>query len=259
VSDARAEEWAARARSFGSVADAYDRHRPGYPAALYADVLALGPGPRVLEAGAGTGRATLGLVEAGATVHAVEPDAEMAAVLRHRTHGLAVTVQQARFEDSVPDPGSADVVTAAQAWHWVDPAAGATVAARALVPGGVLAVWWNRPRELAGPAWEAVHDAYARYAPELDRRRQGHTHTHGVSDGALPGFSAWTDATYEWSAVYDATSYTALVSTHSDHIRLDADVRARLLDGVRAAIDDVGGGQIEYPYRTVLRRASRTG
>jgi len=51
-----------RALSFGQVADDYDRYRPGYPDALYAAVLA----PRMLEAGAGTGRATLALAQRGA-------------------------------------------------------------------------------------------------------------------------------------------------------------------------------------------------
>lgn len=253
------DEWAARARSFGAVAEAYDRHRPGYPDAVYRDVLGLVPGRRVLEVGAGTGRATLGLVGAGATVHAVEPDPGMAAVLRERTRGLPVTVQEAAFEDCAPDPGAADLVAAAQAWHWVDPDAGPRVAAAALRPGGVLAAWWNRPGELSGAVWDAVHDVYARVAPDLDRRTRRHTHRHGrpesSGDDAPPGFTPWRAADHPWAARYDAETYAALLATHSDHLRLDPDTRARLLDGVRVAIDDAGG-EVEYPYVTMLRWAT---
>lgn len=252
------EEWAARARSFGGVAEDYDRYRPGYPDALYADVLALAPGRRVLDAGAGTGRATLGLARAGATVHAVEPDPAMAAVLRDRARELPVTVQEAAFEDCAPAPGSADLVTAAQAWHWVDADAGPRVAARALAAGGVLAVWWNRPGDLVGPVWGAIHDAYARLAPALDRRSALHTHGHAHPESpTAPGFTPWSARDYPWSARYEADSYAAMVATHSDHLRLDPSTRSRLLDAVRRAIDEVGGGQVEYPYLTMLRWAMR--
>ena len=46
-----------RAVSFGSVADDYDRLRPGYPAALFDDLLAAA-GPRI---GAGSWRSAPGL------------------------------------------------------------------------------------------------------------------------------------------------------------------------------------------------------
>jgi hypothetical protein len=50
----------ARRLAFGSVAELYDRSRPSYPPALVDDVLGLvGVAPRVLEVGAGTGKATV--------------------------------------------------------------------------------------------------------------------------------------------------------------------------------------------------------
>src|SRR3954451_10056897 len=118
-----------RALSFGQVADEYDRYRPGYPDALYDAVSA----PRILEAGAGTGRATLALAQRGANVVAVEPGPAMAAVVRQRTGGLAVEIHESTFEDCAPEPVF-DRVVAAQAWHWVDPERGARPAAAALRP-----------------------------------------------------------------------------------------------------------------------------
>ena len=98
------DEWAQRARSFGQVAALYDRWRPSYPGALYADVLELGSGGQILEAGAGTGRATLALARRGASVVAIEPDAAMAAIARQRTHGMAVHVLESTFEDCAVAP-----------------------------------------------------------------------------------------------------------------------------------------------------------
>ncbi|HLS93016.1 MAG TPA: hypothetical protein VK015_05820 [Microbacterium sp.] len=54
------------ARSFEAGADAYERHRPRYPEQLFDDIRELAGtrwGARLLEIGAGTGRATLALAE----------------------------------------------------------------------------------------------------------------------------------------------------------------------------------------------------
>ena len=68
------------ARSFGSVADAYDRGRPSYP--LEAAQWLTGERPAtVLELGAGTGKLTRQLVELGHDVHATDPHEAMLTVL----------------------------------------------------------------------------------------------------------------------------------------------------------------------------------
>ncbi|MEO7193892.1 MAG: class I SAM-dependent methyltransferase [Pseudonocardiaceae bacterium] len=247
------DERAQRGRSFGQVAELYDRWRPGYPEALYADVCALGVEGRVLEAGAGTGRTTLALAQRGATVVAVEPEAAMAAVARRRTRGMAVEVRESAFEDCAAATGAFDLVVAAQSWHWVDPDRGAHVAARALRPGGALCLWWNRPRDLASPVWDAVHDAYAEHAPSLERRTDLQQPEQRIEPAA--GFTPWTARTYDWSAHYNVESYSGLIQTHSDHLQLPTAQRERLIDAVRTAITDAGAGQVEYNYRTILLTA----
>jgi SAM-dependent methyltransferase len=249
------DELALRARSFGQVAELYHRWRPGYPEALLAQVCALAPGGHVLEAGAGTGRATSALARRGATLVAVEPDAAMAAIARRSTRGMAVEVRESTFEDCVVPAGSFDLVVAAQSWHWVDPDRGPAVAARALRPGGALCLWWNRPRELTGPVWDAIHRAYAQHAPALDRRAVLHQQPEREQRiDPAQGFTPWTIRTYDWSAHHDAQSYSGLVQTQSDHVRLPAGQRARLVEAIRAAITGTGG-QLEYRYRTLLLTA----
>lgn len=82
------------ALGFGEAAALYDRVRPGYPSAVFDAVLAAVPAPaRALEAGAGTGLATVELARRGLIVDAVEPDARMAKFARGRCEQLTVRVR----------------------------------------------------------------------------------------------------------------------------------------------------------------------
>jgi ubiquinone/menaquinone biosynthesis C-methylase UbiE len=58
-------------KTFGSVAEQYDRARPEYPQEIYddlAELAALEPGSRVLEIGPGSGKATAELARRGYSV-----------------------------------------------------------------------------------------------------------------------------------------------------------------------------------------------
>lgn len=135
----------------------YDAVRPRYPQQSVHDTLALAvPGevadaervPTVVEFGAGTGIFTRQLMDAGAHVHAVEPSAAMLEILltTSRVSGdqrSTVLGSCASYEDTGLSDDSADLVVAAQAWHWFDPEAAQAEAARLLKPRGALALIWN--------------------------------------------------------------------------------------------------------------------
>jgi SAM-dependent methyltransferase len=106
-----------RARSFGLVAEEYERGRPGYP--LTAIRWLLGEEPvDVVDLGAGTGKLTAALVAAGHRVVAVEPVEEMRAILTERVLGARVV--EATAEDTSLAAGGADAVVAGAAFHWFD-------------------------------------------------------------------------------------------------------------------------------------------
>ena len=86
-----------RADSFGSVAENYDRYRPGYPSALFDEVVA-GDWSNALDVGCGTGKVAVSLLERGLSVLGIEPDDRMASVARR--HG--VTVEVGSFESWEP-------------------------------------------------------------------------------------------------------------------------------------------------------------
>ena len=155
------------AESFGADADRYDRARPRYPDALIARIRARSPGTEVLDVGTGTGIAARQLQAAGCRVLGVEPDPRMAGRARH----YGVTTEVATLEDWDPAGRDFDAVVAAQAWHWIDPVAGAAKAARVLRPGGRLAAFWNvfQPPPALSAAFGEVYGRILPGAPNLYR------------------------------------------------------------------------------------------
>jgi SAM-dependent methyltransferase len=123
-------------RTFGRVADAYDRTRPPYSAEVLdsaAAKLGLGPDATVLDLGAGTGKLTSALRERFARVVAVEPDEAMRA---HVAGGaLAGSAEAIPLSDD-----AVEAVFAGEAFHWFDWKRALVEIERVLRPAGGLAV-----------------------------------------------------------------------------------------------------------------------
>lgn len=139
-------------RAFDPAASKYQIARPTYPDALY-DTLErfIGglSGRIVVDLGAGTGIASAALAGRGTTVMAVEPSLAMLGALR--SAHPAVVVAAGRAESLPLRSRAVDLITCAQAWHWVEPASSALECRRVLRPGGHLALWSNVSS--SGAAW----------------------------------------------------------------------------------------------------------
>lgn len=136
------------ARSFDAWAPDYDRYRPGYPDELFEEItarLSLPERPEVVDLGAGTGLATLAMARRGWRMTAVEPGGPMLDVLRGRAAqaGAEVATVQAPAEATGLPGSSADLATAAQAFHWFDHVIAVREMARIVRPGGGIALFWN--------------------------------------------------------------------------------------------------------------------
>jgi cyclopropane fatty-acyl-phospholipid synthase-like methyltransferase len=119
-----AEERTTLAGTFDSAAEVYQEARPQYPERLFdrlVSVTGLQPGDRVLEVGAGPGKATLPLARRGLRITALEPGPALAARARRDLAGYPVEVVEARLEDWDGEPSAYAAVIAATSWHWVDP------------------------------------------------------------------------------------------------------------------------------------------
>jgi len=259
---------------FGSVAQQYDRHRPGYPQEMVDYVLAYagaGPGDRALEVGAGTGIATRLFAARGLVITAVEPDAAMAAVAHERVAaaGASVDLQITDFENVEFDPHSFQLVYAATSWHWADPDVSYARAALALTSGGALAAFWNRPVWDSNPIRPALDAAYESVAAAFKEILPGPMNPVARDISVITG-EQWTTElercsdlgdpqvrSFRWIQAYTCDEFIGMLSTHSDHILIGAESRSRLFDGVAAAIDAVGGS-FELTYEALLCLARRS-
>jgi SAM-dependent methyltransferase len=194
----------------------------------------------VLDVGCGTGKAARLLAARGPSVLGLEPDARMAEVARR--HGLQVEV--AAFEDWDERGRRFDLITCAQAWHWVDPARAAPKAARLLLPGGALALFWNYGA-LDDDAQATVDAVYAEYAPQLRSAMAGNPRRDDLGEhiAALKSHGGFTDVTtrtYPWEWVDPVADAVARVGTHSDHLLLGAARLHELQDALTAALTQRG-------------------
>jgi SAM-dependent methyltransferase len=135
----------AAAAGFASSAAEYERGRPGYPADAVewlARALRLAPGRTVVDLAAGTGKLSRPLSATGVRVVAVEPIAEMRALIEPPIEAIEGTAEELPLA-----AGAADAVTVAQAFHWFDGDRALAEIHRVLRPGGGLALVWNRRTE----------------------------------------------------------------------------------------------------------------
>jgi SAM-dependent methyltransferase len=178
-----------------------------------------------------------------------------------RRHGIDVEV--ASFEAWDPAGRDFDAVVSGQAWHWIDPVAGAAKAAQALRPGGRLAVFWNvfQPPPDLGEAFAAVYrevlpdsPIYRRAMPGLDVYSVLFTRAaDGMRQaGAFGEPEQWR---FDWGRSYTRDEWLDQLPTFGGHGRFPPAKLEELQAGVGAAIDAVGGS-FGMRYTTVVVTAN---
>jgi SAM-dependent methyltransferase len=124
---------------FSRVSEHYARHRPRYPAALFDWLAAAAPRHGLAwDCATGNGQAAVGLADRFKRVVATDASADQ---LRHATSDPRIEYRVADAGRSGLDDRSVDLVTCAQAVHWLPREAFFVEARRVLASDGLIAVW----------------------------------------------------------------------------------------------------------------------
>ena len=232
------------ARSFGGVADAYDRGRPTYPREAAVWLTSEKP-LSVLELGAGTGKLTEQLVALGHDVHATEPDPKMLAILDRNLPD--VRLSRAPAEEIPAGDASYDVVVSAQAFHWFDPDRALPEIARVLRPHGRLSLVWNQ------------RDERIPWVKRLGRiiGTQEHLTDPGELLERAKLFGSVEQESFRFWQVVDRRSVQDLVRSRSNVAVLPPGEQEAKMAEVLAFYDDYGRGMdgMQLPYTASCFRA----
>jgi ubiquinone/menaquinone biosynthesis C-methylase UbiE len=239
--------------TFDSVADLYERARPGYADAAL-DWTLPGTARRVLDLGAGTGKLTAALVARGLDVVAVEPSPAMLAQLTARLS--TVDAREGTAEHTGLPDQDVDAVVIAAALHWFERPAADREIARVLRPGGIVAVFGNR-RDTSVAWSRALDELLAERVGDRPRSPRGIDPT--TFDPEL--FEAPERAEFAHRQTVDAEGLVAVVASRSYVIDLPDTERVALLNEVRELAhthpDLVGLGTFDLPYVTIAVRSRR--
>ncbi|PPK63546.1 class I SAM-dependent methyltransferase [Actinokineospora auranticolor] len=250
------ELFARRARSFGSNAVAYARHRPGY--AEDAVEWVIGDRARVLDLAAGTGKLTETLLAFGLEVSAVEPDDGMRAELSRLlpdVAALAGTAEQIPFPDA-----SFDAVVTGQAFHWFNNPGALAEIVRVLRPGGVFGALWNYDDQSVEWVAEMVRLSRTSANSEQDRQVVDNLdHAHKPRHEAL---TEPEEHRFPHAQRRTVESMLSTLGTQSSMLVIDGAERAKLVDQLRTYLwsrPETSQGEFDRPLVCVAVRAYKRG
>ena len=156
----------------------YSQYRPSYPESAVKWLRSKIAGNTVLDVGAGTGIFTQVLLPCFANVSAVEPNDDMRQMFEKMLPGIRC--RNATGEHTQMPEFSVDLITVAQAFHWLDADSFKLEAMRILRPTGKVAIIWNS--SLKSAFTDARNFICQKYCP---RFRSGHAGRHTAEEGDL--------------------------------------------------------------------------
>lgn len=205
------------AHRFSSRVQDYVRYRPSYPAgvlSLLERKCGLTKSSTVADVGSGTGFLSKLLLDFGCRVIGIEPNAEM------RAAGDAFLAGYQNFrsvdgraeQTGLPDAG-VDLVTAAQAFHWFDPAAARAEFRRILRQPPWVALIWNERIVTPDGFLRGYEDLLLRYAPDYAKVDHRRIDAERITD--FFGHRTWREESFDNSQFFDLTGVRGRLTSSS--------------------------------------------
>ena len=239
--------------TFDTVADTYEKLRPGYVDELYQTIFNYTPinnTTRVIEIGIGSGQATLPFLKTGCELIAVDYGENFCEICREKFKSYPnFSAVSGRFED-VELNGEYDLVYSASAFHWIPKEIGYKKVFDILKDGGVFARFANHPyRDKSNPALtEEIDRIYAEYYYKYYNKEPEMPVEYNEEQAKIRAEIAlkygFTDIQYKLfyrTRTFTAKEYIMLLGTYSDHIAIEEKIRTEFFSKIEDAINRHGG------------------
>ncbi|NWN89051.1 MAG: class I SAM-dependent methyltransferase [Micrococcaceae bacterium] len=230
-------------------ADLYHGVRPGYQTEIVEFLTDEAPG-LAIDLGAGTGKFSATLLASGWDVVAVDPAANMLAVLADQHPETTTIVSAVEALDTAPWSQRADLVVAAQAWHWIDTPQGSQKVIELLSTTGVFCV---------------VHHQIDTSIPWVLRlckiMHSGDIHPIEHPPHVSSAFTRPVGQWWHWEQELGVEQVHQLMMTRAYYLRTTEKQRQRMHDNLRwYLLEYLGYAQsstIRIPYVTAAWRMQR--
>ena len=251
-----------RAFLFETAAEQYEQFRPSYPITLIDRLLercSLPDNAKVLEIGCGTGKATRQLAARGLQIDCIDPGEHLISIAKKAcAQWPAVRFFVGKFEELALSPGSYDLVFAAQAFHWTDPATRWKRSHDYLsIDGSIVLLYNYSVKPVEGPNWQLSDLIQRASGGEMvaeDPEEKIREWVAELSSSKL--FSAPLIIRERWTRRQDAQSYLGTFQTYSDYMALAPKDQAVISDVIVSAVEK-NGGVWETPFEAVAIHARK--
>ena len=238
--------------TFDTVADTYEKLRPGYVDELYQDIFeykTINKQSRVVEIGIGGGQATLPILKTGCKLTAVDYGEKFCEICRDKFKEYSnFSAVSGKFEDI--DMGNEyDLIYSASAFHWIPEEIGYKKVYNILKNGGIFARFANHPfRDKEKPELTAEMDRiYAEYYYKYHNKEPKppieYTEQQAHDRALIAEKYGFTDIQYKLfyrTRTFTANEYIALLGTYSDHIAIEESIRKEFFSKIEEAINRHG-------------------
>ena len=239
--------------TFDTVSSTYEKSRPGYVKELYQtllDYIPINENSNVVEVGSGGGQATALILATGCQLTAVECGKRFSELLKDKFNEYQkFSVITGKFEDTVFEDNTFDLVFSATAFHWVPEKIGYEKVFSMLKNGGAFARFANHPYrdkenvELSQEI-DKIYDLY--YNKYYNKEREtisGYTEQQAKEIAMIASKYGFSDIRYELfyrERVFSANEYIELLGTYSNHIAIEESIRTEFFAKIKEAINNHG-------------------
>jgi SAM-dependent methyltransferase len=252
-------------RTFDEVAALYNIARPRYPDKLFEKLIAatgLQPHSKLLEIGPGTGQATTPLAKKGFEITAIELGAGLAEVARHELQDYKnVQIITGAFEEIILPESSFDLVFAATAFHWLDPAVRFVKSHDLLQNGGHLAIIHaHHISDEKGDAFlnasQPIYDKYDFTDKDKKPKFPRHKNLKPTEiDENL--FRLKYFGSFPVVITYNASQFVQLLNTYSNHLVASQQVQQAFYGEIEALINEKFQGNVDKHFSMSLTIAEK--